>query len=456
MSNHPVTATDVITDESPYQVLPELDAEEFRALKEDIAERGVLVPVSVDEDGYIIDGYHRMKAVEELDISDPPVKVRDGLTRQEKRSLAYRLNMQRRQIDTESKKSLIKKRLNELIDSDVDKSDEQIAEELACTQQRVSQVRKTVVNEKISDGGNNTNVCDFTTVSDYATSEQKDRIVKDLLVENPEKSDRAIANQIGVSHPTVSKKRSSLTERFVPQLLNTDTKALLPQIPENTFDLILTDPPYGVDFSGNRYDTAQQDGLDGDADTALICGVASELSRILKPDRHCYVCCRWDVTPDVIPAYRAAFDSVDTAIVWDKDKGGHGMGDLNDWAPRHELILKCSNGSRELMSDTRPPNVIRQQDVRFTDEEKSHPTQKPVELFKKIIRSSADDKEVVFDPFGGVHTTAAAALETGRVCVSVEVDVDHHAVGASRISELTAEIAGDRTIMYDNVEVLDR
>jgi hypothetical protein len=42
-----------------YQVLPSMPPEQFEVLKADIAERGVLVPIDVDEDGHILDGHHR-------------------------------------------------------------------------------------------------------------------------------------------------------------------------------------------------------------------------------------------------------------------------------------------------------------------------------------------------------------------------------------------------------------
>jgi len=361
--------------------------------------------------------------------------------------------MQRRQVDKQTKKELIKKRLNELIDAGIDKTDNQIADELGCTQQHVQKVRKSVVNDKIGAGGKNTTDCDFTTVSDYATSEQKDKVVKDLLVENPDKSDRDIAEQIDVSHPTVSNKRDSLSELYKPELHNTDVQALLPQIESDTFDLIISDAPYGVDFDGNRYDNAAQDALEGDETTDLITSIASELSRVLKEDRHCYVFCRWDVFADVLPAYQEAFDSVDTTIVWDKDDGGHGMGDLSDWAPRHELIIKCSNGSRELQVDERPPNVIRQQDARFTDGDKSHPTEKPIPLIERLIEVSSNEGELMFSPFGGVHTTAVAATRTRRRCVSVEIDTDHHASGRERVNSIVSKESGNRTLVYET-EVL--
>ncbi len=51
--------TDGIHLTEKYQVMPSMPPEQFAALKADIAERGVLVPIDVDEDGHILDGHHR-------------------------------------------------------------------------------------------------------------------------------------------------------------------------------------------------------------------------------------------------------------------------------------------------------------------------------------------------------------------------------------------------------------
>jgi len=133
-------------------------------------------------------------------------------------------------------------------------------------------------------------------------------------------------------------------------------------------------------------------------------------------------------------------------------EGGHGMGDLQDWAPRHELIVKCSKGRRELNGD-REPNVIRHQDARFTASNKSHPTQKPVGVIEKLIQKSSDEGELVLDPFGGVFTTAIAAVKEDRECVSVEVDTDHYSIGRDRVNELIESERTDRTIINET-EVL--
>ena len=447
--------TDQITlDETPYQVMPELDAEEYRALKADIEDNGIIVPITVDGSGHIIDGHHRYKAARDLGIDDPPMQVRDDLDDDAKRSLAWRLNMQRRHVDGTTKKDLIRDRIEELIERGIDKTDDEVAEEMGCTQQWVSEVRETVVADRIDavDTSQNTTGCDLGATVDYASSEQKEDLTKDVIVENPDKSNAAISRTLGVSDTTVGSYRDELKTLYRPELRNADVRDVLPSMPAESVDLILTDPPYGIGFDGNRWETEQYDELEGDADPELMASVADELARVLKPDRHAYVFCRWDTLPAVLEGYGQYFD-VDTTIVWDKDDGGHGMGDLEDWAPRHELIVKCSKGSRPLQNETRSPNVIRQQDVRFTSDPNHHPTQKPTPLLETLIEASTTDGETVFDPFGGVHSTAVAAASLDRRAVSVELDTEFHAKGRDRIRELLEERDDDRTIV-EGVEVI--
>jgi DNA modification methylase len=287
---------------------------------------------------------------------------------------------------------------------------------------------------------------------DYASSDQKEELTKDVIVENPDKSNASISRSLGVSDTTVGSYRDELETLYRPELRNADVREVLPSMPAESVDLILTDPPYGIGFDGNRWETDKYDELAGDDDPALMASVADELARVLKPDRHAYVFCRWDTLPAVLESYGEHFE-VDTTIVWDKDDGGHGMGDLDDWAPRHELIVKCSKGSRPLQAESRSPNVIRQQDVRFTSDPNHHPTQKPTPLLETLIEASTTEDEVVFDPFGGVHSTAVAAAGLDRRAVSVELDTEFHAKGRDRINDLLDNRDDDRTIIED-VEVI--
>lgn len=90
---------------SGYQLLPELSGEDYARLRADIAERGVLVPVEVDEHGAILDGHHRQRIAAELGIECPTV-TRIGLAEHEKRLHAVSLNLARRHL-TDAQKVLL-------------------------------------------------------------------------------------------------------------------------------------------------------------------------------------------------------------------------------------------------------------------------------------------------------------------------------------------------------------
>lgn len=90
-----------------YQVMPPLTDEEYEALKADIAERGVQVPVEYDEEGNILDGYHRVRACLELGITDWPKIVRRGLTEKQKVEHALVLNLHRRHLTREQRREVV-------------------------------------------------------------------------------------------------------------------------------------------------------------------------------------------------------------------------------------------------------------------------------------------------------------------------------------------------------------
>ena len=122
----------------PYQVMPDLSQEDYERLKADIRENGVEIPIEYDEFGNVLDGHHRLRICEELGITDFPINVRIGLSEQQKRSLARRLNVSRRHLSREQMRMLIQDQLIETPEL----SDRQIANELGVSNSTVSVHRK--------------------------------------------------------------------------------------------------------------------------------------------------------------------------------------------------------------------------------------------------------------------------------------------------------------------------
>jgi N6-adenosine-specific RNA methylase IME4 len=100
----------IVSDECQYQLLPDLTSDEYAALKDDIAKRGVQVPVEYDDDGNVLDGHHRLRACADLGIKEWPRVVRVGMSENQKAEHVLALNLDRRHLN-ESQRAMIAAKL---------------------------------------------------------------------------------------------------------------------------------------------------------------------------------------------------------------------------------------------------------------------------------------------------------------------------------------------------------
>ncbi len=94
---------------APYQLLPNLAPDDLRRLTESIQDKGVEMPVVVDENGDILDGHHRQMIADSLGLECPRV-VKRGLNENQKRIYAAEMNLARRQL-TGAQKVLLGKNI---------------------------------------------------------------------------------------------------------------------------------------------------------------------------------------------------------------------------------------------------------------------------------------------------------------------------------------------------------
>ncbi len=78
-------------------------------------------------------------------------------------------------------------------------------------------------------------------------------------------------------------------------------------------------------------------------------------------------------------------------------------------------------------------------DIKFYKEERYHPTQKPVDLIKRIIKASTNEGMIVLDPFLGAGSTALAAIELNRKFIGIEIDPDYVKKAKERIKFLQSQ-----------------
>lgn len=211
-------------------------------------------------------------------------------------------------------------------------------------------------------------------------------------------------------------------EEMTAKIVHGDAIKAIAQMPEAS--LLLTDPPYGQDFqSGRRKSTGKKKKIEADDDPTEAAGLlrdvlASARDR-LKDNAHVLVFSGWRHEPIFRHAVESAGYEIKGSLVWVKNN--HGTGDLKgSFAPKHERIIHAVKGRPEMAK--RIPDVVEGKDKQNSD----HPTEKPIELLKKLIEATTHKLETVVDPFAGSGSTLLAALDLDRDFWGVEIDAEYH------------------------------
>jgi site-specific DNA-methyltransferase (adenine-specific) len=201
--------------------------------------------------------------------------------------------------------------------------------------------------------------------------------------------------------------------------------AVMPGLEDESFDLVLADPPYGVDFQsgwtskGKRHKKIEND-------KRPFVWWLPQAFRVLKPGG-CLLCfCRWDVAEAFRLAIGWAGFSGMTQLIWDRVSPG--MGDLTGRpSPRHDTIWFGAKG-RFQFHGNRPASVY---PVPRVTGVLKHPNQKPLPLLKQMVRDYCPEGGRVLDPTAGCGSTVVAAVMCGRVGVGVELN-ENYATRADR------------------------
>jgi len=209
---------------------------------------------------------------------------------------------------------------------------------------------------------------------------------------------------------------------------------LLATMAKESVHLIVTDPPYGVEWRSNlrteRFDLIAGDGAHAD-DRAAVRAVLEQCVRVVGQNRHLYVFGPGEVldglkVSEVVP------------MVW--DKGVMGAGDRTAaWGPAHEQINFMVSKFRHAGQSGKPgvPTRLRKGTVlsymRQTGRKVRHPSEKPVPLMRELIESSTRQGETVADVYAGTMSTAVAAILTGRKAIVCELKREYVDLGVERI-----------------------
>ena len=244
-------------------------------------------------------------------------------------------------------------------------------------------------------------------------------------------------------------------------------------------DLLLTDPPYNVDYSsknealnaadkGNRVQKdIANDKMDGGAFQDFLCKAFGNANTYLKPGGAFYI---WHAGTEGLNFKLAVQETgweLKQILIWVKNNIVLGRQDyqwkhepcLYGWKPgashyfvaRRDLITITEDEALDLNALTKQElkdlltkvlslpttDIHEDKPLRSAD----HPTMKPLKLMGRLIKNSTRPSEVVLDLFGGSGSTMMAAEQLGRSCYMVELDPCYIDVICKRYEELTGEKA---------------
>lgn len=223
-----------------------------------------------------------------------------------------------------------------------------------------------------------------------------------------------------------------MTSDYINKIFNCDCLEGLKDIPDNSVDCIITDPPYCVGATSNGI---KANYTDLNLIRPFFDLLFKESARVLKDNGYIYCCTDWRTYPILYPTLINIL-SIRNLIVWE-----HRLLRPGNWyRGSHELIMfatkvnakrKFGGGERDIWrirhdSSELPPNRV-------------HPSQKPVALIEKIINDSTNEGEIVLDPFIGSGTTAVACIQTNRKFVGYELNKKFFEICQKRIDETLAE-----------------
>ncbi len=238
------------------------------------------------------------------------------------------------------------------------------------------------------------------------------------------------------------------------QILTGDCRELLRDIPDASFDCILTDPPYG--------------------ETSLVWddrvgGWPALMLRLLKPTGSMWVFGSMRMFMEESASFLDAGWKMSQDVVWEKHNG---TGLFNDRFRRvHEIavhfypatvkwaeVFKCPQftndaPARTVRKKSRPaqwigatgdtvyrsedggPRLMRSvQFVRSEHGRAEHPTQKPIDIIEPLLRYACPVGGHVLDPFAGSGTTGLVAKRLGISATLIEVSEAYAAVASGRLA----------------------
>lgn len=223
----------------------------------------------------------------------------------------------------------------------------------------------------------------------------------------------------------------------INKIYNEDCVAGMKNMESGSVDLVVTDPPYLVNYkTGRRKDKTHRFNkvILNDDNEQLIINYINECYRILKNNSAMYMFCSSDKVDFFKQQLEKKF-KIKNMIIWVKNN--HTAGDLKgSFGRKYEIIFLVVKGKKHF-------NGKRLTDIwgfdKVSGKNQLHQNQKPLDLIKQCIEKHSDKGDLVFDGFAGSGTTAIACKELERNFIGFELDKGYFDIAIKRLEDYKGE-----------------
>jgi site-specific DNA-methyltransferase (adenine-specific) len=224
--------------------------------------------------------------------------------------------------------------------------------------------------------------------------------------------------------------QTTVPNQFINTITQGDCIQVMRQMPADSVDFILTDPPYLVNYRDRTGRSIHNDVNDDWLKPAM-----AEAFRVLKQDRLMLSFYGWTKIDKFFAAWiDAGFQPVGHLVF---QKAYSSKSRFVSY--RHEQAYLLAKGRPPLPKQP----LADVMDMPYSGN-KLHPTQKPVSLLASLIRSFSLPGETILDPFTGSGSTCAAAALTGRKYIGMELDETYFLHAVERMSRVHERIAAKK------------
>lgn len=363
--------------------------EEYKKIKNSILEFGYVSPIIINSDMTVIGGHQRLKVLKELGYEQIQCII-VNLDKNKEKALNLALNKISGEWDDEK------------------------------LEQILAELKKTDIDMNIT-GFSNDEIDDI--LKEVLGSKEDDFDIEEALNEIEEPITKA--GDIWLLGRNRLMCGDSTQKDDVMRLMN-GQKA----------DLLLTDPPYNVDYEGVA-GKIENDNMNETEFYNFLLDAFRNMNEIAKEGCTFYSFHADTEGLNFRRAFKEAGFKLAQCLVWVKNTFVMGR---QDYQLKHEPILYgWKEGSAHYFVDDRSQSTVLEFDKPIRNAE--HPTMKPIDLLVYLIKNSSKENDLIVDLFAGSGSSMIAAEETKRICYTMELDPKYCDVVVKRWETLTGQKA---------------